>query len=74
MTRLRKEKEGEIFQEFQTHQQRMCDCLHHQMQQMKSDEDGRIAKAVTEQEAKREVSDYWERGDHPVIASFFSPA
>ena len=52
---LRKVKEAEIFQEFQVHQTRMCDLLQQQQQQQTSDEDERIARAVTEQEAKREV-------------------
>lgn len=55
MTRLRKVKEAEIFQEFQSHQTRMCDLLQQQQQQQTSDEDERIARAVAEQEAKREV-------------------
>ena len=55
MTKLRKEKEIELFQQFQTHQQRMCDLLKSQMQEASTEEDERIAKAVTEQAAKREV-------------------
>lgn len=55
MMRLRKVKEAEIFQEFQAHQTRMCDLLQQQQQQQTSDEDERIARAVAEQEAKREV-------------------
>lgn len=56
MTQMRKEKEEELFHQFQTHQQRMCDLLHSQMAQATSDEDQRIAKAIAEQQAKREVS------------------
>ena len=55
MTHLRKEKEAELFQEFQQHQTRMCDLLQRQRQQKSSDEDERVARAVAEQEAKREV-------------------
>ena len=55
MTHLRHEKEAEIFAEFQAHKQRMCTQLQQQMQQKTSDEDERIARAVAEQEAKREV-------------------
>jgi len=55
MTHLRKEKEAELFREFQQHQTRMCDLLQRQRQQKSSDEDERVARAVAEQEAKREV-------------------
>ena len=55
MTRLRKEKEAEIFREFQHHQQHMGDLLHTQQLQATSDEDQRIAQAVAEQHAKRDV-------------------
>ena len=56
MKKLRKEKELEIFQEFQNHQDRMCELLQGQLQQEATDEDQRIAKAVQEQDAKRDVS------------------
>lgn len=59
MTKLRKQKEAEIFHEFQSHQQRMGDLLHTQQQQATSDEDQRIAQAVAEQHAKRDVSDVY---------------
>ena len=55
MTQLRKEKEEDLFRQFQTHQQRMCDLLHSQRAQATSDEDQRIAQAIAEQQAKREV-------------------
>ena len=55
MTSLRKEKEADLFRQFQAGQQHMCDQLAQQMQQQQSDEDQRIAKAVAEQDAKREV-------------------
>ena len=55
MTKLRKEKEVEIFREFQHHQQKMGDLLHDQQLQATTDEDQRIAQAVTEQYAKRDV-------------------
>lgn len=56
MTKLRKEKEAEIFSEFQRHQQHLGDLLHIQQQAATSDEDRRIAQAVEEQHAKRDVS------------------
>ena len=56
MTRLRKEKEAELFRQFQSQQQRMCDLLVGQRKQELSDEDQRIAKAVADQDAKREAS------------------
>ena len=55
MTKLRKEKEAEIFREFQRHQQHMSDLLQTQQQEATSDEDQRIAQAVAEQHAKRDV-------------------
>lgn len=55
MTKLRKEKEGEIFCEFQRHQQKMGDLLHNEQLQATTDEDERIAQAVAEQYAKRDV-------------------
>ena len=58
MTTLRKEKEVELFQQFQVQQNRMCELLQGQMQQKSSDEDQRIAKTVAEQSAKREVYMY----------------
>ena len=56
MTKLRKQKEVEIFGEFQRQQQRMGDHLHTHQQQATSDEDQRIAQAMAEQHAKRDVS------------------
>lgn len=56
MTKLRKLKEVEIFGEFQRQQQRMGDHLHTHQQQATSDEDQRIAQAMAEQHAKRDVS------------------
>lgn len=56
MTKLRKEKELEIFSEFQRHQERMRDRLHTQQQQATTDEDERIAQAMAEKHAKRDVS------------------
>ena len=55
MTRLRKEKEKELFQEFQGQQQRMADLLLTQRQQERSNEDEMIAKAVQEQCTKKGV-------------------
>lgn len=59
MTKLRKEKEAEIFQEFQHQQQHMGELLHTQQREAMSDEDQRIAQAVAEQHAKRDVSLLW---------------
>lgn len=56
MTRLRKEKEAELFSQFQSQQQRMCDLLVGQRKQELSSEDERIARAVADQDAKREAS------------------
>ncbi len=56
MTKLRKQKELELFGEFQRNQQRMGDLLHTHQQQATSDEDQRIAQAMAEQHAKRDVS------------------
>ena len=56
MTQLRKEKEARLFQEFQQRQQCMCQQLQTQRKLQQSNEDDLIARAVAEQEAKREVS------------------
>ena len=56
MNRLRKEKEAELFQQFQHQQQYMCSQLKTRQDQQQSNEDELIAKAVAEQEKKREVS------------------
>ena len=55
MTRLRKEKEKEVFEEFQSQQQRMADLLQSQRLQERSNEDEIIAKIMKEQYAKKEV-------------------
>jgi len=55
MTEMRKAKEKELFQTFQSQQQRMCDQLQGQMSMATSDEDQRIAKTIAEQYAKKEV-------------------
>ena len=67
MTLLRKEKEAELFQEFQQQQTRMCDLLQKQRQQKSSDEDERVARAVAEQEAKREVGVYHHTHRHAAM-------
>ena len=56
MTKLRKDKEVEIFREFQRHQQHLGGLLQTQQLQASSDEDQRIAQAMAEQHAKRDVS------------------
>ena len=55
MGHLRREKERELFQQFQSQQQRMADLLQSQRQQERSTEDEAIAKAMEEQYAKKEV-------------------
>lgn len=52
MTLLRKQKEEELLHELQHTQEKMATLLGQQMVQKSNDEDGRIAKAVAEQEAK----------------------
>lgn len=55
MTHLRKEKEGELFQQFQSRQQRMAELLQKQRQQERNMEDEAIAKDMEEQLAKEQV-------------------
>ena len=56
MSHLRKEKEEELFQQFQRQQERMADLLQSQRQQERNTEDEAIARAMEEQYAKKEVS------------------
>ena len=53
MARLRQQKEEELFNDFQTQSNKICDKLHADMKAQTDDEDDRIAKAVYEQEMKR---------------------
>ena len=55
MTRLRKEKEREIFQQFQSQQDKMADLLQSQRLEERNTEDDMIARAMQEQYAKKEV-------------------
>lgn len=55
MSQLRKEKEQQLFQQFQSQQQRMADLLLRQRQEERSTEDEAISKAMEEQYAKKEV-------------------
>lgn len=55
MSHLRKEKEKELFQQFQSQQQRMADLLLSQRQKERSTEDEAVARAMEEQHAKKEV-------------------
>ncbi len=64
MARLRKEKESELFQQFESHQNYMCKQLQEQMQKASSDEDSRTALAAEQQQAKREVSTLQEMHPH----------
>ena len=58
MSHLRTEKEKELFQQFQSQQQRMADLLQSQRQQERNTEDETIARAMEEQYAKKEVHVY----------------
>lgn len=51
--KLRKDQEEAIFRKFQEHQKRMRDKLHQSIQKQQEDEDGKIAKAIEENDAKR---------------------
>ena len=55
MSRLRKEKEKELFQQFQGQQQRMAELLQGQRQKERDTEDEAITRAMEEQHAKKEV-------------------
>lgn len=57
MTHLRKEKEGELFQQFQSRQQRMAELLQKQRQQERNMEDEAIAKDMEEQLAKEQQAE-----------------
>ncbi|XP_020917240.1 coiled-coil domain-containing protein 173 [Exaiptasia diaphana] len=54
MSKMRKEKETELFNVFQEHTERMRKKLHDQMVQKVDNEDERIAKALAEREKQRE--------------------
>lgn len=55
MENLRKEKQAEFLEDFQAHQQLMCENLQKHMENATSDEDKRIAEVVLEKIAKRDV-------------------
>ncbi|XP_066302151.1 cilia- and flagella- associated protein 210-like [Branchiostoma lanceolatum] len=55
MTKLRRERESEMFKKVQDHRDKMVDLLSKQLKKKVDNEDERIAKAVTEQEAKMEA-------------------
>ena len=55
MTRLRKEKERELFQQFQSQQDKMADLLQSQRLEERDTEDEMIARTMQEQYAKKEV-------------------
>lgn len=57
MSQLRKEKEQQLFQQFQSQQQRMADLLLTQRQEEHSTEDKAILRAMEEQYAKKEVDE-----------------
>jgi hypothetical protein len=54
MMKMRKMKEKEILKEFQEHQEKMANRVYKASKEKVSNEDERIAKAVAEQDAKRE--------------------
>lgn len=55
MSLLRKEKEEQLFQQFQSQQQQMAELLQSQRQKERSTEDETILKTIEEQYAKKEV-------------------
>lgn len=55
MTRLRKEKERELFQQFQSQQDKMADLLQGQRLAERNTEDEIVARAMQEQYTKKEV-------------------
>ena len=55
MTRLRKEKERELFQQFQSQQDKMADLLQSQRLAERNTEDEIVARAMQEQYTKKEV-------------------
>lgn len=55
MENLRKEKQAEFLEDFQDHQQLMCENLQMHMESVTSDEDQRIAEIVKKKIAKRDV-------------------
>ena len=58
MAKLKKLKEAELQEQLQVHQKNIHDDLQVQMALASLDEDLRIAQAVQQQEAKKEVSVY----------------
>jgi len=57
MTTLRKNRECELFLEFQNHQNKMVDHLATMIKEKVDDEDSRIKKAVAERDAKRQIEE-----------------
>jgi hypothetical protein len=57
MTRLRKEKERELFQQFQSQQDKMADLLQSQRLEERDTEDEMIARTMQEQYAKKEKAE-----------------
>lgn len=56
MEKLHKERQAEVANNLQAHQQLMCDNLQQHKECITSDEDQRIAQTVQNQIAKRDVS------------------
>lgn len=57
MEKLREEKQVELVEDFQAHQELMCENLQQHMESASIDEDKRIAEAVRQKIAKRDVSE-----------------
>ncbi|XP_070566721.1 cilia- and flagella- associated protein 210-like [Ptychodera flava] len=57
MSKLRKEREQELWQKKQDHTNKMIELLHQQLRQKVDDEDDRIARAVAQREAREQFED-----------------
>ncbi|XP_077978349.1 cilia- and flagella- associated protein 210-like [Glandiceps talaboti] len=57
MSKLRKERERELWQKKQDHTNTMIELLHQQLRQKVDNEDDRIARAVAQREAKEQYED-----------------
>lgn len=64
MEKLRKERQAEVANNLQAHQQLMCDNLQKHKECITGDEDQRIAQTVQRQIAKRDVSRIINRNVH----------
>ena len=64
MEKLRKERQVEVADNLQAHQQLMCDNLQKHKECITGDEDQRIAQTVQKQIAKRDVSRIFRKSVH----------